>query len=108
MLKFCSPDQVEQQVERAFEGLEEDLQRVGRDVQIGRQREQRLAVEPGHGDAVDDAGPPRHASPVARRSRRSGAASRSGAVRQQASSLTASALGAVARSVAVLHGTLVW
>ena len=49
-------DQVEQQVERAFEGLEEDLERVGRDVQVVRQREQRLAVQPGHRDLVDHLG----------------------------------------------------
>jgi hypothetical protein len=38
-------DQVEQQVQRPLEGLQEDLQRVRRDVQVLRQREQRLAVE---------------------------------------------------------------
>ena len=56
MLKFCLPDQVEQQIERAFERLEKDLERIGRDVEVGRQREQRLAVEPGDGDAVDGIG----------------------------------------------------
>ena len=46
-------DQVQQQVQRALEGLEEDLQRVGRDVQVLRQREQRLAVQAGHRHLVD-------------------------------------------------------
>jgi hypothetical protein len=46
-------DQVEQQVERTFERFEEDLERIRRDVQIGRQREQRLAIKPGQGDAID-------------------------------------------------------
>ena len=50
------PDQVEQQVERPLEGLEEDLERIGRDVEVGRQREQRLAVEPGEGDLIDHVG----------------------------------------------------
>ncbi len=40
-------DQVEQQVERAFEGLEEDLQRLRRDVEVVRQGEQGFAVEAG-------------------------------------------------------------
>ena len=43
-------DQVEQQVEGAFEGVEEDLQRLRRDVQIPRQLEDRLPVQ-----AADDA-----------------------------------------------------
>src|SRR6185436_6995491 len=47
-------DQVEQQVERPFERLEEDLERVGRDVEVLRQVEQRLTVQAGDGDAVDD------------------------------------------------------
>jgi septation ring formation regulator EzrA len=56
MLKFCLADQVEQQVQRALEGLEEDLERVRRDVQVLRQLEQRLAVQAGHRDLVDDVG----------------------------------------------------
>jgi hypothetical protein len=39
-------DQVEQQVERALEGLEDDLERVGRDVEVPRQLDDRLAVQP--------------------------------------------------------------
>jgi hypothetical protein len=38
-------DQVEQQVERPFEGVEEDLERIGRDVQVVRHAQQRLAVQ---------------------------------------------------------------
>jgi hypothetical protein len=40
-------DQVQQQVQRAFEGFKKDLQRIGRDVQILRQLEQRFAVQTG-------------------------------------------------------------
>src|SRR5205085_2654299 len=39
-------DEVEQQVERAFEGLEEDRQRFRRDVEVRRQLDQRLAAHP--------------------------------------------------------------
>ncbi len=53
---MLAPDQVEQQVQRTFEGLEEDLQRVRRYVQVLRQREQRLAVQARQRDAVDDLG----------------------------------------------------
>jgi hypothetical protein len=42
-------DQVQQQVQRAFEGLEEDLQRIRRDVQVLRHAKQRLAVQARHG-----------------------------------------------------------
>ena len=49
-------DQVQQQIERSFEGLKEQLQRVGRDVQILRQLEQRLAIQAGHGHAVKRGG----------------------------------------------------
>jgi len=38
-------DQVQQKVERAFEALQDDLQRIRRDVQILRHREHRLAVD---------------------------------------------------------------
>jgi nucleotide-binding universal stress UspA family protein len=38
-------DQVEQQVERSLEGLEEHLERLGRDVEVDRQRRERLAVD---------------------------------------------------------------
>jgi hypothetical protein len=41
-------DQVEQQVERALEGVEEDLEGIGRDVQVGGHGEQRLAIQPRH------------------------------------------------------------
>ena len=51
-VEVLAPDQVQQQVQRALEGLEEDLQRIGRDVQVGGQREQRLAVQARHRDAV--------------------------------------------------------
>ncbi|MCY1240081.1 hypothetical protein D9M72_529100 [compost metagenome] len=40
-------DQVEQQVERALEGFEEDLQRIRRDIEILRQLGHRLAVDQG-------------------------------------------------------------
>jgi hypothetical protein len=40
-------DQVEQQVERAFEGLEEHLQRIRRDVQVLRHLRDRLAIDHG-------------------------------------------------------------
>ena len=52
-VEVLPPDQVQQQIERAFEGLEEHLERVGRDVQVLRQREQRLAVQARHRHAVD-------------------------------------------------------
>jgi len=38
-------DHVQQQVERPFEGLEEHLQRIGRDVQVARHLRDRLAVD---------------------------------------------------------------
>ena len=41
-------DQVQQQVERTLEGLEEDFERLGRDVQVPRHLQHRLAVDPGH------------------------------------------------------------
>ena len=41
------PDQIEQEVERALEGFEKDLQRLRRDVQVLRQLEHRLAVDLG-------------------------------------------------------------
>ena len=46
-------DQVQQQVQRPFEGFEEDLQRIGRDVQVLRQGEQRLAVQARQSHLVD-------------------------------------------------------
>jgi hypothetical protein len=49
-------DQVEQQVQRPFEGLQKDLQRVGRDVQVLRHAEQRLAVQARHRHLVDHIG----------------------------------------------------
>ncbi|MDT4810914.1 hypothetical protein FQZ97_438360 [compost metagenome] len=42
-------NQVEQQVEGTFEGLEEDLQGVRRDIEILRQLGDRLAVDQGEG-----------------------------------------------------------
>ena len=47
MSRFCAADQIEEQVERPLEGLEEHLQRVGRDVQVVRQLRHRLAVDHG-------------------------------------------------------------
>ena len=61
-VEVLAPDQVQQQIERPFEGLEEHLQRIRRDVQVGGQREQRLAVQPRHRDAVDDRRPGRGAA----------------------------------------------
>ena len=49
-------DQVEQQVQRAFKGVQKDFQRVGRDVEILRQGKQRFAVQARHGDVVYDLG----------------------------------------------------
>jgi hypothetical protein len=40
-------DQVQQQVERALEGLEDDLERIRRDVQVLRHLQHRLALEHG-------------------------------------------------------------
>ena len=47
MFEVLLPDQVQQQVERALERLEEHLQRVGRDVQVARQLGDRLALDDG-------------------------------------------------------------
>ena len=41
-------DEIEQQVERAFEGIEEDLERVRRNVQVRRQLEHGLAAHRGN------------------------------------------------------------
>ena len=41
-------DEIKQEVERPLEGLEHDLERVGRDIQIVRQLDHGLAVDPGH------------------------------------------------------------
>ncbi len=41
-------DQVQQKVQRTFERLQEDLERVGRNVEIARKLKHRLAVEAGH------------------------------------------------------------
>jgi hypothetical protein len=46
-------DEVQQQVQRAFESLEKDLERVRRDVQVMRHPEQRLAIQSGHRYLVD-------------------------------------------------------
>ena len=45
-------NQVQQQIQRAFKGLQKNLQRIRRDVQILRHGKQRLAVESRHGDLV--------------------------------------------------------
>jgi len=55
-------DQVEQQIQRPFEGFEEDLERIGRDVQVLRELEQRLAVQACERDLVDDLGRRRRVS----------------------------------------------
>ena len=49
-------DQVEQQVERTFEGFEKNFQCVGRDVEILRHGEQRFAIESCHRHVVDSNG----------------------------------------------------
>ncbi|MCY1354972.1 hypothetical protein D9M69_413730 [compost metagenome] len=49
-------DQVQQQVQRAFERFQEDLERIGRDVQVLRQLEQRLAVQARERHPVDHVG----------------------------------------------------
>ena len=46
-VEVLAPDQVEKQVERALEGLENDLERIGRDVEVARDLEHRLAIQPG-------------------------------------------------------------
>ena len=46
-VEILAPDQVQQQVERALEGLEKDLERLRRDVQIARQLRDRLAIDDG-------------------------------------------------------------
>src|SRR5690606_611048 len=48
--------QVQQQVQRAFEGFQEYFKRVWRNVQVGRQLEQRFAVQARKGHAVDHVG----------------------------------------------------
>ena len=40
-----SPDQIQQQIERAFKGLQENLQRLRRDIQVARQLRDGLAVD---------------------------------------------------------------
>src|SRR5699024_7082979 len=42
-VEMLPPDQVQQQIQRPFEGLQNDTQRIRRDVQIFRQLGQRLA-----------------------------------------------------------------
>ena len=42
-VEVLAADQVQQQVERAFERIEDDLQRIGRDVEILRDLQHRLA-----------------------------------------------------------------
>ncbi len=49
-------DQVQQQIQRAFKGLEEDFKRVGWDVQVLRQRKQRLAVQASQGHLIHHVG----------------------------------------------------
>jgi len=55
-VEVLAPDQVEQQVQRSLEGFEKDLERIGRDVEVCRQREQRLAIEAGERNLVDGFG----------------------------------------------------
>ena len=43
-------DQVQQQVERTFKGLEKNLQRIRRDIQVQRQRIDCRALEDGEGE----------------------------------------------------------
>ena len=45
-------NQVEQQVQRTFKGLQKHLQGIRRDVQVMRHRKQRLAIQTGQGDLV--------------------------------------------------------
>jgi len=44
-IEILLADQVQQQVQRAFECIEEYFQRIGRDVQVVGQLEQRFAVQ---------------------------------------------------------------
>ena len=53
-------DQVEQQVQRAFERFQEDLERLGRDVQVVRQGEQRFAIQAGERNLIDHVRHRRH------------------------------------------------
>src|SRR4029450_175720 len=46
-------NQIEQQVEWPFERLKKNLKRIGRDVQVVWESEQRLAVKPGQRDVID-------------------------------------------------------
>ena len=46
-------NQIEQQVERPFERLKKNLERIGRNVQIVGKPEQRLAIQPGECDVID-------------------------------------------------------
>src|SRR5690625_3547399 len=48
--------EVEEEVERPFESFEEDFERLGRNIQIVRQIEQRLAIQTRDSDAIDDLG----------------------------------------------------
>ena len=49
-------NQIQQQVQRAFKGLQKDLQRVWWDVEVIGQRKQRLPVQTGHGHMVHHLG----------------------------------------------------
>ena len=49
-------DQVQQQIQRAFKGFEEDFKRVGWDVQVLRQRKQWLAVQASQRHLIDHIG----------------------------------------------------
>ena len=49
-------DQVQQQIQRAFEGLQEYFERIRRDVQILGHREQRLAIQTGQRDLIHHLG----------------------------------------------------
>src|SRR5262249_19930463 len=51
-VEVLPPDQVEQKVERALERLEDDLERIGRDVEILRNLEHGLAAHDGERDLL--------------------------------------------------------
>ncbi|OIQ69533.1 hypothetical protein GALL_488620 [mine drainage metagenome] len=52
-IEILLADQVQQQVHRAFKGLQKDFQRIGRNVQILRHGKQRLAIQARHRNLID-------------------------------------------------------
>lgn len=46
-IQVLAPDQVQQQIERALEGIQEHLERLRRYVQVLRQLRERLAIDHG-------------------------------------------------------------